>query len=179
MKLNGIKVILKPMTTKDKLLFYRMATRSSATPLWYGKLYENKVPTKKQFFADWEAYYFSDKNPKLGRCFLIMVNKKTIGEINYNRIINGRTEIDIIITDQINQGKGYGPDAIRTLVGYLFSEMNVREVWVAAINKNQRAIKAYKKAGFRKMHPSRGIERHDYWRKQDINKWTFLSIIRE
>ena len=166
------------MAKKNKLLFYKMTTRSDAIPLWYGALYGNTVPTKKQFFSDWKDYYFNNKNPKLGRCFLILVGRKPIGEINYNKINSGRAEIDIIIADEKNRGKGYGPDAIKTLVKYLFSEMNVGEVWVAAINKNIQAIKAYKKSGFKKTFPSNAIKKHTYWKKKDMSEWTFLSVKR-
>src|SRR3989338_676713 len=147
--LRGRNVTLRPMNEGERNIFYEWATRSSATPFWYGRLYRGKIPSREKFFRDWKPHYFNGSAPELGRCFVILVGNKAIGQVNYNKIdAEKRVEIDIIIADEQNRGKGYGSDAIKRLVAYLFGRMKVREVWVAAIKKNPRAINTYKKAGF-------------------------------
>ncbi|MFN2157525.1 MAG: GNAT family N-acetyltransferase, partial [Anaerolineae bacterium] len=46
-------------------------------------------------------------------------------------------------------GKGYGSDAIRTLLRFAFDEMNLHRVQLTVYEDNARAIRAYEKCGFR------------------------------
>ena len=45
--------------------------------------------------------------------------------------------------------KGYGSDALKALINYLFENMNVRRCYIEPGEYNRRAIKAYEKAGFK------------------------------
>jgi len=178
MLLNGEKISLRPMTESEIPLFYRWATQSDATPFWYGVMYGNTIPTFEEFTENWGPYYFNDSNPEMGRCFVILLEDKSIGQINYNNIdsASGSVEIDIIIADAKNQGMGYGTDAIMTLINYLFKKMNVKVVWIAAIKKNLRAIKAYQKVGFRKISPPKTIKNDPYWGGKNLDEWMFFSL---
>jgi len=158
-------------------LFYKWATQSDGTPFWYGELYGDKIPTFEEFIKDWKKYYFVEFEPEMGRCFVILLEKEPIGEINYNKIsANRRVEIDIIIADDKNLGKGYGPDAIRTMIKYLFEKMDVKEVWVAAIKKNPRAVKAYKQAGFKTVNPPEDIKEDSEWTDKNLEEYVFFLI---
>lgn len=151
MILKGKKVTLRPMTTKEIPLFFKWATQSDATPYWYGELQGDEIPTKKEFLKDWKRHYFDGSAPERGRCFVILVNQEAIGQVNYNKINrkDRSVELDIIIADDKHKGKGYGSDALKTLTRYLFKEMDIQKCWIDVITRNPRAIKAYKKAGFK------------------------------
>jgi diamine N-acetyltransferase len=151
MILQGEKVILKPITVEQIPIFYKWATQSEATYFWYGKLYGNNIPTYEEFIQDWKRYYFEGSQPEKGRCLMIFVGKKAIGEVNYNKINrkNNSVELDIIIAEEIEKNKGYGSDALKTLAKYLFQKMNIKFCWIEVITKNLRAIRAYEKAGFK------------------------------
>jgi RimJ/RimL family protein N-acetyltransferase len=45
-------------------------------------------------------------------------------------------------------GQGYGQDAVRTLVHYAFRDLNLRKVWLECMADDERAVGAYRKAGF-------------------------------
>lgn len=45
-------------------------------------------------------------------------------------------------------GKGYGTDAVRTLVGYAFRNLNLRKVCLEVLADDARAVGAYRRAGF-------------------------------
>ncbi len=59
--------------------------------------------------------------------------------------------------------KGYGTDAVRTLVRFAFEEMNLNRVMLHAYAFNERAVAAYGKAGFveegrmRQFHYAEGV----------------------
>lgn len=139
------------MTVKEIPLFFKWATLSDATPYWYGEPQGDEIPTFEKFLKDWKRYYFDGSQPERGRCFCILVNNKTIGQINYNEINrkDNSVELDILIAEARNKNKGYGTDAIQTLSEYLFQKMNAQKCCIDVIQKNPRAIKAYKKAGFK------------------------------
>lgn len=152
MILQGKKVSLRPMTVEEIPVFYRWATQSEATPFWYGELQGDRIPSYEDFLKDWKRYYFDGSEPERGRSFVILINSRAIGQINYNDINreDNSVELDIIIAEDKDKNKGYGSDALQTLSAYLFKETNIRKCWIEVITKNPRAIRAYEKAGFRK-----------------------------
>ena len=154
MIIQGEKVQLRPMTKEEIPMFYKWASESNATPFWYDEFDDfpnHKIPSFKKFRNDWKDFYFNDSQPEKGRCFVILADGKAIGQVNYDKIINGEVEFDILIADKSNYGKGYGSDALKTLMRYLFEKMNIKKCWIEAISQNPRAIKAYEKAGFKKI----------------------------
>lgn len=61
----------------------------------------------------------------------------------------GRTaEMGITIGDKAYWGKGNGREAVRTLVGYGFRMLNLRRIFLRVHGRNERAIRAYRTAGF-------------------------------
>ena len=159
MIIRGEKVVLRPMTVGEIPIFYKWATQSDATPFWYD---DGRIPTYEECTQDWKRYYFDGSEPEKGRCFVILVDNRAIGQVNYNEI-NRETnsvELDIIIAEDVDKNKGYGTDALKTLVNYLFQNMNIQLCWIEAVTKNTRAVRAYQKAGFKitKAFLSNGVE---------------------
>jgi aminoglycoside 6'-N-acetyltransferase len=72
--------------------------------------------------------------------------------------------IDIFM-DTEHQGRGLGRDAIRTMARYLFEERGHHRLTIDPAVANERAIRAYKKIGFRPVGIMRNYERgaDDAW----------------
>ena len=66
--------------------------------------------------------------------------------------------IDIFLSDEA-QGRGHGPDAIRTLATWLFRERGHHRLTIDPAAANDRAIRAYRKVGFRPIGVARHYER--------------------
>jgi len=45
-------------------------------------------------------------------------------------------------------GKGYGTDAMKVLMKFIFEEMNINKIRLGTFSFNERAIKSYQKCGF-------------------------------
>jgi RimJ/RimL family protein N-acetyltransferase len=56
--------------------------------------------------------------------------------------------LDIIIGSEKHMGKGYGTDALLTLIQYLFQFPEIEKIWIAARADNFQAQHAYTKARF-------------------------------
>jgi len=151
MEIRGKRVVLIPIKLGEKDEFYKLVTKSYGSKFWYDK--KDKEWTKKEnFFKRWNKNYFSIKPNENGQCFWIVLKRKKIGQINYNSIHkrNKNVELDIIIGEKKNIGKGYGTDALRTLLKFLFENFDIHKVWIEARVDNTRAISAYKKIGFKR-----------------------------
>jgi RimJ/RimL family protein N-acetyltransferase len=56
--------------------------------------------------------------------------------------------LGIMIGDKEYWSRGYGTDAIRTLLRLAFDEMNLNRVWLTVDEDNARGIACYRKCGF-------------------------------
>lgn len=71
-------------------------------------------------------------------------------------------ELGIMIGDKHYWSQGYGTDAVRTLVGFGFNELNLNRIFLRVFDFNRRAVRCYEKVGFvlegrlRQGHYSRG-----------------------
>jgi RimJ/RimL family protein N-acetyltransferase len=57
-------------------------------------------------------------------------------------------ELGILIGPPDYWGRGYGTDAVRTLCGWGFNELNLHRIWLRVFADNERAQRCYEKAGF-------------------------------
>lgn len=82
----GEIITLLPATPEHKRLCFEWATRSDATPFWYGECYGDIIPDKEAFFGDWQDHYFEEEKTERGRLFLIEAEGELIGMVNYNTL---------------------------------------------------------------------------------------------
>ena len=57
-------------------------------------------------------------------------------------------ELGIVIGDKSQWGKGYGRDAINTMLAFAFNELNLNRVYLRAVTGHTQAIELYGKCGF-------------------------------
>ena len=72
-------------------------------------------------------------------------------------------------------GKGYGTDAMRLLLRYAFSELNLERVSLSVYGFNERAQRSYLKAGFK----LEGRQRE--WLRRADQRWdmVYMGILRD
>lgn len=72
-------------------------------------------------------------------------------------------------------GKGYGTDAMKVILRYAFTEINLKRVSLTVFEYNPRAIRSYEKAGFRHEGRLRGAL------NKEGRRWDILcmGILRE
>ena len=73
-----------------------------------------------------------------------------IGNTNLFNVVpeDRRAELGIMIGEKDCWSRGFGTDAVRTLVRFAFDEMNLHRVQLHTYAYNERAIAAYRKACF-------------------------------
>ena len=64
-----------------------------------------------------------------------------------------QAELGIVIGDRSYWGKGYGTDAVVTVLHHVFSQTDLKRVYLHTLNDNKRAHRAFEKAGFQPVRP--------------------------
>lgn len=94
--------------------------------------------------------------------FVIEVGGEVIGECSLHFFDDYARACHLGISIRRDKwGKGYGQDAVRTLVNYAFTYLNFRKVSLEVLADDERAIAAYSKAGFREEGRFREHNWHD------------------
>ncbi len=149
---QGPTLPLRPAVVSDRRQVYEWLAKSDVTPSMMGPpdYPDLSIPTWEEFCADYLPHYFDDSAPYSGRCFIIVVDHQDVGVVCYNAIDEQRrlTELDIWLRAEVYCGKGYGSDALRYLCVHLQEAFGVDEFILRPSKRNQRAIAAYRRAGF-------------------------------
>lgn len=99
-----------------------------------------------------QEWFKSQKDLKDTYNFAIetLENEIYIGGCGINKIDwkNSVAIVGIFIGHKDYRSKGYGTDAMKVLMNFIFNQMNVNKVQLEVYSFNDRAIKSYKKSGF-------------------------------
>jgi len=86
-----------------------------------------------------------------------------------------RAELGIAIGHPEFRDKGYGTDAMRTLLRYGFETLNLHRIYLRVFDSNPRAIRVYEKVGFQREVRNR---EHYYLDGRYVDNWV-MGILRE
>ncbi len=107
---------------------------------------------------------------------------KHIGNCAYFKIdkIKREAELGIMIGDRNYWDKGYGTDAIKTLLNHIFSQTNLNRIYLKTLDWNLRAQKCFKKCGFnpcgRLIKDGYNFVLMEIYRSQFVNLCSALSL---
>ncbi|HBA59798.1 MAG TPA: N-acetyltransferase [Elusimicrobia bacterium] len=146
---KGKKTILRAYTKVDAVVAYKLFNDEELRSLL------DPSPLLPVSLAEEEAFINNAMNPKdKSKAFefaITTLQGKYIGGCSYFNF-NKKTRtvwIGISIADKKFWGKGYGSDALRTLLRLLFNELNARKVLLNVFAFNARAVACYEGLGFR------------------------------
>jgi [ribosomal protein S5]-alanine N-acetyltransferase len=94
----------------------------------------------------------------------------TITYFNLDRRM-GQVEVGLGLGEKSRWGQGYGPEAIRTLVQYLFTLPGITRVYAETALANYPARRAFAKAGFRETG-------HIFDPRSSPEPWVMLEILK-
>ena len=106
-----------------------------------------------------------------------LADDRLIGFVGLDGIswTHGDSFIGIGIGDRAYWGKGYGTDAMRVLLRYAFTELNLYRLSLNVFSYNTRAIRTYEKVGF----VVEGRMREALLRDGQYHDLVFMGILRE
>ena len=144
--LRGNRVLLRPGRPEDADRLVRIRREPEVARRWGGADIEEEIG---------EGFIGTDEG------FVIEVDGKVVGAIQYGEEddpMYRHANIDIFLSAS-RHGQGIGTEAIRLLAGHLFKDRGHHRLTIDPAADNAAAIRAYEKAGFRRVGVMRKYER--------------------
>ncbi|WP_242119325.1 GNAT family N-acetyltransferase [Aestuariivivens sediminicola] len=86
---------------------------------------------------------------------------------------NARAGVGILIKDENNRSRGYGKEALKILMNYCFSHLNLHQLYCNVSEDNEASLKLFASLGFRKVGLKRDWNRTEGYFK---NEYMFQFI---
>ncbi|MFP4660944.1 MAG: GNAT family N-acetyltransferase [Halanaerobiales bacterium] len=145
-KLIGDRIYLSPVNVEDAEQFTQwindldVSINLSVAPQIYSLEKEKEILEKMAK----EGYNLSivdiEKDELIGNCGLLDVDK-----------LHRNAEVGIFIGNKGYWDKGYGSEAMNLLLDYAFNLLNLNNIFLRVHSFNKRAIRCYKKCGFKEI----------------------------
>jgi len=166
-KLTGEKCYLSPINIEDYDLYTKWINDLEIGKyLFFAGQSINKQKEKEvlQDLAEKHNYAIIDKkNDKLiGNCGFVSIDDR-----------HSKSEVGIFIGDKDYLSKGYGSEALSLLIQYGFDYLNLHNIFLMVYDFNKRAIKSYKKIGFKEV----GIRREAMKRNGKYHDIIYMDIL--
>lgn len=166
--INGKKVRLRAIEREDIPKFVRWLNDPEVTQ--YLTLY---MPISRVEEERWFEQQLESQNSKV---LAIETNEGLhIGNIGLHDIDwkNRHAMLGIFIGEKEYWGLGYGTDAVMTLLGFAFQEMNLHRIYLYVFDYNERAIRCYQKCGFQ----VEGRQREGLYQNGEYHDLLSMSIL--
>jgi len=142
----GSKIILRDKRLADAQDDYTWQTDPALAQL-------DAAPLLATTFSQYLADYVSElryASPTRYRFAIETLDGQHIGNCTYYGIneANGEAELGIMIGNRDYWDKGYGADAIATLLSHIFRRTNLKRIYLKTLDLNHRAQKCFQKCGF-------------------------------
>lgn len=143
-KLMGERIYLSPRNNEDIEKFTEWLNDFNTTDYIERSAYITTLDGEKQYFEE-------NLNKNYNFFIVTLENDKLIGTVgleNYDSI-NRTATLGIFIGDKDYRSNGYGTEAIRLVLDYGFNYLNLNNIKLDLMSFNERALKCYKKCGFK------------------------------
>jgi RimJ/RimL family protein N-acetyltransferase len=172
MNIKGERIILRAIEEKDCPLLLDLINDQETEFMLGGWSF----PVSQQMQIDWISNLAADKHTL--RCIIeSTLDHNAVGTIILSDIDykNGNAEVQIKISDNGHRGKGYGFDAISTVVRYAFSELRLKCIYATVSDHNIASLKLFSKCGF----TQEGVLRKRLFKRGKFIDIVVLSILND
>lgn len=145
-KLVGERIYLSPRNVEDVEVFTKWMNDFHVTD-YTGRSHQTVT------LQDEKEYLEKSSNDKNVFAIIDMEKDQLIGSIGLHQVdnINRTATLGIFIGDDEYRSKGYGTEAIKLILDFGFNYLNLNNIDLALMEFNERALKCYKKCGFKEI----------------------------
>jgi RimJ/RimL family protein N-acetyltransferase len=144
--IKGSKIVLRGKRLEDARKDYAWKTDAELARL------DATIPLDMPFSHYLVSYAEELRYGNMGgrRYAIETLEGKHIGNCSYYNLDQDEkeTELGILIGDRAYWNKGYGTDAVTTLVTQVFKETNIERIYLHTLEGNIRAQRCFQKCGF-------------------------------
>jgi RimJ/RimL family protein N-acetyltransferase len=169
--LIGRRVYLRPFDKND-LFFIQKWSNDAELRRLTGEVAPMSYAEAEEFYKE----LLADKD----RMWFVIALKRgdrVVGEAGLLRMFRAwrTTDMTIIIGEKDAWGKGYGTEAGRLLLSYVFKRLRFHRVSVGVVGFNERALRFWEGLGFKK----EGVERDGYYCDNEYSDFVMMSILED
>jgi RimJ/RimL family protein N-acetyltransferase len=172
-RIRGQRVWLRALERAD-LTAYRRAANSVTVGTWAGYPFPLGTDTADRWYEHVREHhgrdeYFFAISPLgstefIGTVWLWGASSRLAG-----------LELSILVTPEAGLGQGIGSDAANAALDFIFGSYDVERIWLTTEVENERAQRAFEKAGFR----TEGTIRHHFRREGRWRDSLLMAIVRD
>lgn len=168
--LKGERVALRAVEREDIPRFLRWLNDPEVTR--YLTIF---MPLSRGEEERWFEQQLGDPNRKV--LAIETESGEHIGNISLEDIRwkDRQASLGIVIGEKEYWGQGYGTDAIRTLLGFAFEELNLNRIQLSVFDFNERARRCYRRCGFQE----EGRLRQAHYTEGRYHDVIRMAILRE
>jgi RimJ/RimL family protein N-acetyltransferase len=148
-EINGDKIILKEATTEDidELYYWKYEEKEQAAKKWNGPYIPEETKTKMEYIEAWQRD--NEIFPNVPGSMVIYVNEKMIGSVGSYWVDRNTNwlETGIVIYDKDFWNGGYGSEAYKLWIDFLFKSTNIHRLGMSTWSGNMRMMKVAEKIG--------------------------------
>ena len=169
--LEGERVMLRPIQAWDRERLYELVETIEVRSLASN---DPPLPLSLEEIEARDRRWIEEGHSD-SAWFAIDVDAETIGMCALHSIDHYQQRADVgIRIGKPYWGRGHGQDAVRTLLDYGFSHLNLAKISLQVLADDERAVGAYRKVGFVEEGRLRNHTWHDGKRRDEL----VLSVLR-
>ena len=145
MNIQGKNVVLRAISMKDANLLMELINDAETEKMLGGISFPVSLEGQEKWIAAQAG------RTDVLRCIVALKeNEEGIGTVILSDIDtkNGVAQVHIKMDKQRGRGKGYGSDALNTIVNYAFGEMRLNCIYADVLEYNTVSQKLFEKCGF-------------------------------
>ena len=145
MNIYGEKIVLRAIEPEDNSMLLELINDPETEMMLGGSSW----PVSRETQMRW--YSKQENSSTVFRCIIANKdNNKPLGTLILNEIDqrNGVGHIHIKMAKDEARGKGYGTDAVNTLVRFAFQELRLNCIFANILSYNIASVKLFEKCGF-------------------------------
>lgn len=167
-KIVGQRIYLSPMNVDDLETYVKWFNDSNVT--------DGLGATPRVTSFDGEREWIRVNSSKYQFAIVSLEDDQLLGNCGIEAIdsVEQSAEVGLFIGDEANRNKGLGTEVLKLLVDYGFDTLNLHNIMLKVFSFNERAIKCYKKVGFKEI----GRRRESYFLHGKYHDQVFMDILR-
>lgn len=147
----GQKIVLKEATYQDfdELYYWKYEEKEQEAKKWNGPYIPERKKTKEDFMESWERNYWIF--PNVPNTLIIFVEDKLIGTVGCYWVDKNTNwlETGIVIYDKNYWNGGYGTEAYKLWIDFLFRSTELHRLGMSTWSGNIRMMKVAEKMGMK------------------------------